>query len=89
MLGNTYFNLFMTPIIWEHLFDNLIMCVLQLKFVSKVKPNKNLFIHSFNMCSIYVRRHISDNFFGIWKNINLHLFIFSDNLLMLSHSCIF
>ena len=34
--GNTYFNLFKTPIFFEHLFATFSVCFFQFKFVSTV-----------------------------------------------------
>ena len=38
--GNTYFNRFNTPIVFEHLFDIFSVCFLQFRLVSKVNPRK-------------------------------------------------
>ena len=35
--GNTYFNLFKTPIFFEHLFATFWVCFFQFKFVSNAK----------------------------------------------------
>ena len=86
--GNTYFNRFNTPIVFEHLFDLFSMCFLQFRLVSKVNPRK---LNSSTL-SIYTSSILSVRscirLLGIWKTIYLVLFLFNNNLLILSHSLI-
>ena len=86
--GNTYFNRFNTPIVFEHLFDIFSVCFLQFRLVSKVNPRK---LNSSTL-SIYASSILSVSacirLLGIWKTIYLVLLLFNNNLLIFSHSLI-
>ena len=57
--GNTYFNQFNTPIVFEHLFDIFFVCFLQFRLVSKVNPRK---LNSSTL-SIFIR-HMENHIFS-------------------------
>ena len=81
--GNTYFNRFNTPVVFEHLFDIFSVCFLQFRLVSKVNPRKFYpsTISIYTSCILSVRA-------CIWKTIYLVLLLFNNNLLIFSHSLI-
>ena len=83
--GNTYFNRFNTPIVFEHLFDIFFVCHLQFRLVSKVNPRK---LNSSTL-SIYTSSILSVRacicLLGIWKTIYLVLLLFNNNFLIFSH----
>ena len=83
--GNTYFNWFNTPIVFEHLFDIFFVCFLQFRLVSKVNPRKcyssTLSIYTSSILSVRTCIRL----LGIWKTIYLVLLLFNNNLLIFSH----
>ena len=86
--GNTYFNRFNTPIVFEHLFGIFSVCFLQFRLVSNVNPRK---LNSSTL-SIYTSYILSVRacirLLGIWKTIYLVLLLFNNSLLIFSHSLI-
>ena len=86
--GNTYFNRFNTPIVFEHLFDIFSVCFLQFRLVSKVNPRKlnssTLSIYTSSILSVRACIRL----LGTWKTIYFVLLLFNNNLLIFSHSLI-
>ena len=67
--GNTYFNRFNKPNVFEHLFDIFSVCFLQFRLVSKVNPRKlnssTLSIYTSSILSVRACIRL----LGIWKTI--------------------